>query len=327
MYWLLLIYVPFFVSASFFENGEYVYNYNNTVELLKMSHNAYLIPTDSKWYNTSLYNYYDIRLDNDSLQGYVFYNDYVNVIALKGTTISWLLDDKDNKAVCKKQSEFEFEAFSSISNDKFNDNLIMACCFHQQSNLFKNICEFNEKKFKCSNTCYQDSIHYNHTYFELGKTIIDSIKTNPLFQFDTRDTLFTGHSLGGTVSTLLGIYYDKTVVTFQSPGELHYIRKSMLFDLNKVHSDKIFHIQHTSDPIPKGDCGRLCSYFGYHIHTKCHIGNTCIYDSKNKLNISDSIFTHRSEYIINTIAPYWEMDMPMCKKETDCTECDIWEFI
>jgi putative lipase involved disintegration of autophagic bodies len=71
----------------------------------------------------------------------------------------------------------------------------------------------------------------------------------------------------------------------------------------------------------------LCYIGGYILRTKCHVGNTCIYDSKNKLNMTPSILKHRMGYIIKNIISQWKDDFPVCEKNITCSDCEQWATI
>ena len=94
--------------------------------------------------------------------------------------------------------------------------------------------------------------------------------------------------------------------------------------------DNIYNFGHNADIIFKGKCNgklSLCYLGGYNVETKCHIGKVCEYDAINKLNISESIFTHKLKYVIENILPSWEHDFPVCKINNECNDCEKWNYI
>ena len=147
-----------------------------------------------------------------------------------------------------------------------------------------------------------------------------------LIDFDNSNVIFTGHSLGGIISTYLGIFYNRLVITFSAPGEKHFFDLTN-FDYN-TNSNNIYHFGHDADMITNGNCGNYCWSFGYTMNTQCHIGNSCIYEAKSKLNISESLTSHKLQYIIDNILPKWETDFPTCIYNKKCneTQCNNWIY-
>lgn len=337
-----------FTLCLFDNKGNIDINYNTIYALANMSYNVYLDINDTNKHEVNLINVQNISLSDDAVKAYLFSNeDYsINVISIKGTSLYWLynnfenmttkINDNDNRKI-----DNEINIKSSGYNDKYNDNLFLSCCFYKENSIFKNFCENDINKTlitmnniknvldqkSCSKKCYEESLNLELNYFNIGKKIVDNIKTNIIKNFDNTNIIFTGHSLGGVLATMLGLYYNKPVVTFETPGELHYIKMSNMFKqpLDKVSN--IYHFGHNADPIFIGDCGYTCSVAGYSVDTKCHIGYTCMYDAKGKLGFSESILNHRMDYVINNvIGPKWNSDFPECKLITDCNECELYKY-
>ena len=233
------------------------------------------------------YNFNNTSDIRSSIKGYIFWHDNRYIVALKGTSLT-------------------------ISNDRYNDNMFFSCCYYKQSNLFKDACDIVTPDHVCSKTCYEKPT-FNYL------SVLDTLKFKV-----TDDVIFTGHSLGGMLATYLAIKYDKPAVTFETPGTKHYLDAISLTYTHAV--DKIFHFGHTADPIFMGRCNlrtSLCYIAGYVLRTKCHVGNTCIYDD----NTRPSILKHRMSYIINTLIPQWETNFPECKIDTSCRDCEQWKFV
>lgn len=160
-------------------------------------------------------------------------------------------------------------------------------------------------------------------YINIITSIIEMMKKD--INFDTETVVFTGHSLGGMLATIMGMKYNKQVFSFDSPGTRHYIN---LLNL-QGNTEQIYHFSHTADSIAHGHCDFLCKRWGYYLDTECHVGNSCIYDSKKKLGYFDGIRYHQLKWIIDYILPHWEIDFPECIFNKPCKDrnCEKWEYV
>lgn len=293
------------------------HNYNNILNLANMSHVVYY--DNYEWGH-------NISSDKDGVKAYVFSNqdETVNVVAFKGTTVDII------------------HSLESVGGmDKKNDNLFFSCCYYKQvrnlecpsqeqssNGIFggKQICDIEDSYRNCSMECYKDSLNYEYNYYNIGKNIIDAWKSS--INFENSLVIFSGHSLGGALATMMGITYNKYVVTFESPGEKHYIDLAGL-KYTDENIKNIYHYGHNADIIFTGKCKgglSLCKLGGYTIETKCHIGNVCEYDVINKLNIRESIFTHKIKYVIDNVITQWNDTLPSCEIKKECQECLKWNY-
>jgi hypothetical protein len=124
----------------------------------------------------------------------------------------------------------------------------------------------------------------------------------------------TGHSLGGALAALLGVTFGVPTVAFESPGDVMAARRLHLPLPPAMGGETVTHVYHTAgavptpplalthctlcfptDPIPNGVCtGKLSSCYaaGFAMESKCHLGQTILYDTVNKLGWSVDIRTH-----------------------------------
>lgn len=323
----IFIFIPSIFGAKFLDqNGNLIINYENILDLAKMANNAYLHPQDSNWLNTSLQEIHDISLNNESLQVYLLRDSQLetNVITIKGTSLYWNYPFNSDiyhdiyTNTCPKDKDLYID--STYYSDKYNDNLYFSCCYYKQSNLFDhcNNCN-NDKSDACCLDCYNQTRHFELNYLNIGSKIIDNLQKTIDFN---EEIIFTGHSLGGAVASLLAIKYNKIGVGFQSPGDKHYANM-----INMDYSNsRIYHFGHNADPIYMGDCGSTCNFLGYNLYTKCHIGKSCIYNAKDKLKIRESLWNHRIHYVIDNIISLWQNDMPECLDVKDCNDCENWSY-
>ena len=310
--------------------------YKLIYDLAIMSNNVYTYINQSNWIDLPNYTVKDITNDNNTIKSFIFYNKETNVISFKGTTTIIGLQEGGNLQTP--------DPLSSTFADKFNDNLYFSCCFYKQSNLFNDLhCETGgtstvddvsqqgtstdqqatstdqQGKHSCSKSCYQNSTSFSLNYINIAKDIIEKVKKEDI---DFKNVIFTGHSLGGTIATIMGIMYNKTSIAFQSPGDKHYLHLIGL----QAHKNT-YHFGHDADPLFMGTCGNTCWTFGYNVYTKCHSGYTCLYNAKEKLGYTESILNHRIDSIIKNVLPHWENDFPECIKDTNCVDCESWDFI
>jgi lipase ATG15 len=297
-------------NANVGTNHYWASNYTNVKTLAMMSHNAYLNINDTRWIDTETNKTTDIRYSDETVHAYLFSDivSSVNVISFKGTSLGIV---------------------GAISyNDRFNDNLFYSCCYYKESSMFdKKVCNPNtDDKNKCYRECYSNSTQYENNYYTLAKAIMKGVFDNLGGDRNTI-TILTGHSLGGTLATLMGLEYNLPVVTFNSPGEKHYV-DLMGMKYNSGNLENIFHYGHDADIIFTGKChGTLswCGIAGYIVETKCHLGKTCVYNATGELGIGESILTHPINYVLKNIIPHWEKGMPVCEV-SECEECGDWNY-
>jgi lipase ATG15 len=317
------------VHSFNFNNSSFPINYQNVYNCALMSYNAYTTVENTNWYNTSYKVEKDIKISPNNIKGYVFSDtiNKVHVVAIKGTSVNWF----DSSFIPRDNI---LEILNSVGNDKFNDNLLLSCCYYKQSSVFKGnyTCTDKKQEHVCSKECYKKSLGFDLSYIN----IIDQIGINleKTLDFKNDKIIFTGHSLGAILATYLGMKYNKLVIGFESPGGKHYfdlVGTTLFGDIYPtINTKQIYHFGHNADTIFMGKCNTklsLCYIGGYIIRTKCQIGNTCIYKSKEKLGISESILNHRLKYVIDKIIPNWKEDQfPECIYNMECKDCEQWKF-
>lgn len=124
----------------------------------------------------------------------------------------------------------------------------------------------------------------------------------------------TGHSLGGAISSLIGLSFGAPAVTYESPGEL--------LPASRLHlplppgmpanMTGITHVYHTADPIAMGVCNgaySACYAAGFAMESKCHTGETILYDTVKVKRWSVDLRTHRIEDVIDRVlTDPWPVD-------------------
>ncbi|CAB5301934.1 unnamed protein product [Rhizophagus irregularis] len=248
------------------------------LSMAKMSYDAYieLEPLKDHWIDLEDWDTIPFGWEKDGVRGYVF-SDSENktiIVAIKGTSLSYL----------------PYGGGPISKNDKFNDNLMFSCCCAKIDITWKGVCGCYKSGWNCDNTCLHKESNVEGSYFISAKIIYEKVKKD----FPDSDIWLTGHSLGGSLASLLALNNSLPAFTYQTPGELLYAKRLGLIT-HDSHKLPIYHFGHTADPIFMGVCnGRssICYHWGFAMETKCHTGLSCVYDTKSKLGWKSDIRSH-----------------------------------
>ena len=147
-----------------------------------------------------------------------------------------------------------------------------------------------------------------------------------------------GHSLGGSLASLLGATFGLPSVAFEAPGErLAAQRLHLPFPptgngtsppLPAYGRAPVTHVYHNADPIPQGVCtgvGSPCAQAGYALETRCHLGKSIVYDTVGRLGWRVDIRKHVIKEVITHVIEAepeggWDdnREVPVAKAEEDC---------
>ena len=198
--------------------------------------------------------------------------------------------------------------------------------------MWRQVCSCKTSTYTCNSTCVVEALKEKNRYYHSS---IDLYR-NVTELYPDADIWLSGHSLGGSVASLLGLTFGLPVVTFEAPGEalaasrlglptppgyndgLHQTRR-----LTGGH-----HFGHTADPIFMGLCNSAssyCTFAGYAMETVCHSGQECIYDTVEDLGWRVALGTHRIENVIKDVIEKYD-EPPRCKPNPDCTDCFNWKY-
>ncbi|GBC35993.2 autophagy associated lipase Atg15 [Rhizophagus irregularis DAOM 181602=DAOM 197198] len=254
-------------------------HWKTLINLAKLTYNAYVKPEDQDWYDLGKkYGLNDtFGWDQDGIRGYVFAsNDNKTlVISIKGTSMG-------------------FGAGPTVGNDKFNDNRLFSCCCAYVDRTWSSVCPCYLDNYRCNQDCLEKSVDEDELYFAITLNMVDRI----MKEFPKSVIWITGHSLGGALSSLIGLTYNIPAVAFESPGDRLPARRLHLPHPPALPAEKmnIWHLGHTADPIFMGVCNGIrssCYVGGYAMESKCHVGVTCSFDSVEKLGWRVDIRSHR----------------------------------
>ncbi|EFZ03432.1 lipase (class 3) [Metarhizium robertsii] len=259
----------------------------------------------------------DFGWQSDGLRGHIWADDDNStiVIGLKGTT----------PAV--------FDGDGTTTNDKINDNLFFSCCCAQQGQwTWHQVCDCATSTYSCNNTCVTKSLHEESRYYAAARELYSNVTE----RYPHSTIWVVGHSLGGAVSSLLGLTYGLPVVTFEAvPEALAATRLGLPIPPGSDpkapqtrEKTGAYHFGHTADPIYIGTCNGAtasCSFAGYALETTCHTGSECVYDVVADKGWRVGIGTHKIRAVISDVILKYD-DVPECSMTPECRDCAQWKM-
>lgn len=125
-------------------------------------------------------------------------------------------------------------------------------------------------QYTCNNTCLVKSLREKSHYYWAVRDLYHNVTE----RYPDSDVWVSGHSLGGVVSSLLGLTYGLPTITFEAfPDALAASRLGLPTPPGYhigAHQSRpktgIHHVGHTADPIFMGTCNgalSFCSIAGY----------------------------------------------------------------
>lgn len=138
-----------------------------------------------------------------------------------------------------------------------------------------------------------------------------------------------GHSLGGSIASLVGLHLTLPTITFEAPGE-----RLAALRLNLVHSTShalslthITHVYNDIDPLAQGECAgtlSVCAQAGYAMESQCHTGRVVVFPLKGHLDwrwmTRNPFLAHRIESVLRMIADE-SLEIPEAKAQIGCKVC------
>lgn len=285
-----------------------------------MTANDYIrIPGSTDWENVrGRFNYSSsFGWRGNALRGHV-YSDATNqtvIISLKGT------------------SPALFDGSGTTTQDKENDNLFFSCCCGQGGSfLWRQVCDCEKATYSANLTCIIEAMFDENRYYAAAIELYYNVTT----LYPDSNVWLTGHSLGGAMTSLLGLTFGLPVVTFEAiPEALPAARLGLPsppgYDPRLPQSRQYtgaFHFGHTADPVYMGTCNGInsfCTWGGYALETACHTGQMCTYDTVADKGWSVSLTTHSIKPVIADVLEAYE-DLPGCAPEEECVDCLLWKF-
>jgi len=302
--------------------GPNVRDRETLLTLAKMTNNAYNEPADKEWYDlgSSWNSSYPFgwEPDADGFRGHIFVSEDNStvVISVKGTSAGWLAGGGG----------------PTVKKDQLNDNLLFSCCCARVGPTWSTVCDCYSGGNKCDQTCVENSLIEESLFYSVGTNLY----SNVTYMYPNANIWLIGHSLGGSLASLLGATFGVPVVAFEAPGEK--LAASRLHLPSPPSLQHITHVYHTADVLAMGTCTGVtsaCALGGYAMETRCHLGKVILYDTVSKLGWSASIRTHGIKVVIEKLlAEDWEpgedgaegQQVPAMVDEDDCVDCFNWEY-
>ncbi|KAG0225476.1 putative lipase atg15 [Actinomortierella wolfii] len=292
-----------------------------------MALDCYVDPARQGWVDIG--DPWDVSMDigwmESGLRGYVFASEDKKtvIVGIKGTSLKL----------------FGTGGGPTANNDKLNDNKMFSCCCGKVDRTWWGVCGCYMGGNQCNQQCLVDDLtkdrEESESYVGIGMKVIDSI--HKLYPDAT--IWLTGHSLGGSVASILGITYKHPVVAFQAPGDRLYAERIHLvkqgLSLPQLTKYPVWHIGPTADPIYMGTCNgptSTCYTAGYAMESRCHLGKVCRYDTMGELGWRQGIQHHTILAFIDVVDQWQNLTkgreiVPPCEAQGDCQDCTQWEYV
>jgi len=182
-------------------------------------------------------------------------------------------------------------------------------------------------------TCLKKGLKSENRYYSAAKNLYSNVTA----LYPHANIWMSGHSLGGSVSAMLGLTYGIPVVTFQAvPDALPASRLGLPvppgYNPDAPQQRALtgaYHFGHTADPIFLGTCNGAtasCSYAGYALESACHTGQECVYDVVADKGWGVHIWSHRIITVIEQIIKVYDT-VPECKYTPECQDCPLWKEV
>jgi lipase ATG15 len=289
-------------------SGPNVSDRPTVINLAKMASDAYIFaPTQPDWLNTTLkFNYSSsFGWSDKGLRGHVFTDRWHRtvIVSFKGTTI----DPREKWT----------------TNDRINDNILFSCCCGDQRPdpyPYAPVCGCRTDVYTCNATCITQELGQKDRYYSTALAVMYNVTA----RFPGSDFWVVGHSMGGSMASLMGLTFGFPVVTFEAPGELLPAKR---LGLTKKHGPEAYHFGHTADPVFMGACNgwtSSCGIAGYAFESQCFTGKRCVYDTVGDYGWHLNIANHRINTVITEVLEKYN-DTATCEEDSECVDCFNWK--
>ncbi|KAI0315270.1 alpha/beta-hydrolase [Amylostereum chailletii] len=286
--------------------------------LANMTSNAYTSPDKKDWHpldaNWTTNYPFGWEPDEDGFRGYVFAtpDNSTVVLSIKGTSVPIVGGGPTTK------------------KDKINDNLLFSCCCARVDWSWSTVCGCYRGGRKCDQNCVESALVDDSLFYPVGINLYNNLT----YMYPHSNIWVIGHSLGGSLGALMGTTFGVPVVAFEAPGERMAARRLHL--PSPPSTQHITHVYNTADSIAMGSCTGVlsaCATAGYALESKCHLGQTIVYDTVSNLSWSVGVTSHVISTVIeNVLSKPWPpaeevgREVPVPASQDDCVDCFDWEY-
>ncbi|KAF8308981.1 alpha/beta-hydrolase [Clavulina sp. PMI_390] len=299
------------------------------LNLARASWDAYhSAPSPDRWYDIHGLNWtsrFGWRPYQKGLRGHLFLSPdkKQGLVVFKGTTVSQLGGKPDPGDS------------NTGHRDRINDNLLFSCCCANVPWRVETThpCQCKQGAGKCCSSCLSESLRDEETYYKNAEMVVHYFQ----LKYPTTSLWLSGHSLGGSVASLVGIRRSIPTVTFEAPGErLAAFRLSLISSPTEEPSladsdslphfsslDHITHVYNSIDPLPQGLCVgalSLCAQAGYAMEAKCHNGRVVLIEVSKPPGWSLNLQAHRMDRVLEILGDE-NITIPEPAIQYDCEVC------
>lgn len=226
-----------------------------------------------------------------------------------------------------------FDGAETTTNDKVNDNLFFSCCCGQQGHfLWRKVCDCRTTTYTCNRSCIVGALRDENRYYRASINLYSNV--TELYPNST--VWLSGHSLGGSVSSLLAMTFGLPTITFEAPGDalpasrlgLPIPPGSMLGAPQNRKYTGTYHFGNTADPVYMGTCNGVfasCTFAGYALESQCHTGFRCVYDTVGDKGWRVDIRHHQIASVLTDVLESYP-SVPACEPDDECVDCSNWKF-